>query len=519
MKKTVSVNIKGTNFIIEEDAYELLQDYIDRLTVVLKNEEGSLEIIEDIELRIAEICSSKLNDNKTVIELADIEEILEALGDPSEYVEGEDYSEDSSGSESKQSTFNKTDRRLFRDIDGATLGGVCSGIANYFNIDIVIVRAVFVVLGLFGGFGIPLYLVLWVIIPRAESTIDRLRMKGRPITVETVKEEVEEAAERFKKGSQRFAERVRSDHSYNQRINKGLRVFKSLLGLGLIGLGLIFLVSFLLFFIAGFEFLPVKGNGGFMSITEYGELVLASSSDVKWMWIGGLIASIGGIVFLLSSGIVLLFNLRNKWSKFSLLGLFIASFAGSLICAGMGIRSGRDFAIEKIEPKTISPKEGLKTDQLVIIPISHKDNANSKSRVRRERQLGWFGVEGNNLCKYGIDIEYVESSDSMFHIERELTGLADTGDKARKRARHIQHHTKLVGDTLFIDTKYYFPKSDKLRGQDVRFIVEVPEGKSIKIGKDIVRLGKPGSHHGSQNYYIEEGYIDTYGYYEHSIDY
>lgn len=519
MKKTVSVNIKGTNFLIEEDAYELLQDYIDRLTIVLKKEEGSLEIIEDIELRIAEICSSKLSENKSVIELSDIEEILEALGDPNDYVDGEEYNEAKTESTSKESNFNKADRRLFRDIDGATLGGVCSGIANYFNIDIVITRAVFVVLGLFGGFGIPLYIVLWFIIPKAESTIDRLRMKGRPITVETVKEEVEEAAERFKKGSHRFAERLRSDSSYSRRINKGRRVFKSLLGIGLIAIGLIFLVSFLLFFIAGFEFLPVKGNGGFMSITEYGELVLASSSDVKWMWIGGLISSIGGIVFLLSSGIVLLFNLSNKWSKFALLGLFIISFIGGLICAAMGIRSGRDFAIEKIEPKTITAKDGLKTDQLVIIPITHEDNANSKSRVRRERQLGWFGVERGDLCKYGIDIEYVESTDSLFHIERELTGLGDTGDKARKRARHIKHHTKLVGDTLYIDTKYYFPKSDKLRGQDVRFIIEVPEGKSVHIGNDVIELGKPGSHHASQNYYIEEGFIDTYGYYEHSIDY
>ena len=79
MKKTVSVNIKGINFLIEEDAYELLQDYLDRLGKSLKNEEGSQEIIEDVELRIAELSSSKLSDSKTVIELEDIKKYVPAV--------------------------------------------------------------------------------------------------------------------------------------------------------------------------------------------------------------------------------------------------------------------------------------------------------------------------------------------------------------------------------------------------------------------------------------------------------
>ena len=72
MKKTVSVNIKGMNFLIEEDAYELLQSYMDRLTHSLRNEKGSKEIIEDIEFRVAELCSHHLNEKKQVIEKEDI---------------------------------------------------------------------------------------------------------------------------------------------------------------------------------------------------------------------------------------------------------------------------------------------------------------------------------------------------------------------------------------------------------------------------------------------------------------
>ena len=274
MKKTVSVNIKGMNFQIEEDAYELLQDYIDRLTTALGKEEGSQEIIEDIELRIAEICTTKLNDTKTVIELSDIEAILSTLGDPNDYVEHEESEADNSRNSSRNgSSKDKSERRLFRDPEASMLGGVCAGFANYFNIDVVLIRVIFVAL-FFIGFAVPLYIILWIVVPKAESTIDRLRMKGKAINVETVKEEVENAAERIRSETRSVADRFRNDKQYKKRLHRGKSIFRTIVGIGFIGIGFVLLMSFIIFFIEGFEFLPVKGDGGFMSITEYGELVL-----------------------------------------------------------------------------------------------------------------------------------------------------------------------------------------------------------------------------------------------------
>ena len=131
MKKTVSVNIKGINFLIEEDAYELLQDYLDRLTQTLNNVEGSKEIVEDVELRIAELCSSKLNDSKTVIELNDIDSIIAALGNPEDYLEEDE--EQSTKSTNNHTSSKSSEKRLFRDTENATIAGVCMGIANFFK--------------------------------------------------------------------------------------------------------------------------------------------------------------------------------------------------------------------------------------------------------------------------------------------------------------------------------------------------------------------------------------------------
>lgn len=484
MKKTVSVNIKGTNFLIEEDAYELLQDYLDRLTIALKNEQGSQEIIEDIELRIAEICSAKLTDIKTVIELADIEETLEALGDPSDYVDEEEFDAEETSTKSNYSG-TSGEKRLFRDPHSSMLGGVCAGVANYFNIDVVIIRAIFLVLGIFGGFGIPLYIVMWIIIPKAESTIDRLRMKGRPITVETVKEEVEDAAERIRAGSRNLADRIRNDKHYNERMSRGRSILRTILGMIFLLIGLGFLIGFIVFFVEGFEFLPVKGDQGFMSITEYGELSLNSPSDVKWMWIGGLLASISGIVLLFSLGTLLIFNLSNRWTKAALGTLTLFTLAGGIMCGVIGLKAGRDWATEyKVEGHVFD----VNTEELQIIPTENTRNLNAKRQGSTTRQIGWFGVKGNKLCKYGVDIEYAPSKDSLFHVYQYTYASGYSATKAEDRAEHIRHAMLHDHSKLYVSTQYLFPKEDKLRGQSVKVRIEIPDGKRVRINNDIIDL-------------------------------
>jgi phage shock protein PspC (stress-responsive transcriptional regulator) len=508
MKKTVSVNIKGTNFQIEEDAYELLRDYIDRLTTALGNEEGSQEIIEDIELRIAEICNSKLSDSKTVIELKDIEEILATLGDPQDYVEFDESDNDRSTQEQTTQDRSKSERRLFRDPENSILGGVCAGFANYFSIDVVVMRILFVLL-FFIGFAIPIYIILWIIIPKAESTIDRLRMKGRPITVETVKEEVDNAAQRVRAGTKNLADRVRNDRHYNHRISQGKRVVRNIFGIGLMGIGCIFLIGFIMFFIQGFEFLPVKGDGGFMSITEYGELALNSPSDVKWMWIGGLTASISGIVLLFSLGLLLVFQLFNRWTKIALGFLLILAVTGGIICAAMGVKSSRDWAAET----EITEKWGtLDAEELFIIS---GNNQNTNKKVRSTRNIGWFGVEGQSLSKYGVEINYTTSPDSLYHITKVYRASGYSQKKARERCENIRYNIKVSGDSLFMDTKYLFPKEDKLRGQEAAVLIQIPAGKSVRLDNRIIKLGEPNASDSDQQLFREEGFLHSDGTYEH----
>ena len=214
MKRTISVNIKGTNFIIEEDGYELLQNYFNRLEQSLKNEDGKSEIIEDIEYRVAELFSELLSDRKTVIELSDVQSIISTLGQPEDFIEeGENAFETAEPVDNAGNS-----RKFFRDEENGRIAGVCSGLALYFGIDVMVVRAIFLIIFFLGAFSVPVYFILWVITPKIKSNVDRLKTQGKAVTVDSLKEEMEGAAHRFKKHSKSFAHRLKNNENRNYNV-------------------------------------------------------------------------------------------------------------------------------------------------------------------------------------------------------------------------------------------------------------------------------------------------------------
>jgi phage shock protein PspC (stress-responsive transcriptional regulator) len=178
MKKTISCNISGMIFNIEEPAYNKLSAYLDSLKNQLAHTEGREEIYADIELRIAELFTEKIGVHRQVITEEDINEVITILGKPEEYIEEGDMKIESE----EFSQFQSTKKQFMRDTDNALIGGVCGGISSYFGIDLTLVRALFVLMFFLTGFGFMLYIVLWIITPKASTSADKLRMQGKPIT-------------------------------------------------------------------------------------------------------------------------------------------------------------------------------------------------------------------------------------------------------------------------------------------------------------------------------------------------
>ncbi len=191
MKITVSINIGGYSFNIDEDAYSELKIYLKSLELHFSGEESSSEILSDIEARMAELFRSRLAEYKQVITIEDVREVMAILGTP------EDIS-DKEGPSAREKFSSPGYHRMYRDPDHRIIGGVCSGMAAYWNIDPVIIRIIFVVLA-FGGIGVLLYLILYIAIPEAKTTAQKIEMHGEPVNIHNIKDSVKDEFNRVRK--------------------------------------------------------------------------------------------------------------------------------------------------------------------------------------------------------------------------------------------------------------------------------------------------------------------------------
>ena len=205
MKKNISVNIFGTLYPIDEDAYELLQKYNDNMRRYYSQREGGDERADDVEHRVAELLSELRANGTEAITIEHIKEIIDRIGDPQAMDDG-----DSENTETGQNVKNNaygnpvnqninetpevapSNRKLFRDPEDKIVGGVMSGISHYFGLNEPLLLRLAMVLLLIASlttFGI-IYLVAWILIPEAITPEDRLRMYGKPVSAKAINEEM-----------------------------------------------------------------------------------------------------------------------------------------------------------------------------------------------------------------------------------------------------------------------------------------------------------------------------------------
>jgi phage shock protein PspC (stress-responsive transcriptional regulator) len=189
MNKTIIININGIVFHIEEDAYEVLKSYMTDVKRHFIDSADSLEITTDIENRLAEMFNEILaRDNKQVIVEQDVQTVISQMGTVEDFASAD---EDDTAPAGKPYTYPTGNRRLFRDADDHLAAGVCAGIANYFGIQPVWIRLAFAVAFCFFGTGLFLYLILWIVIPKAVSRADRMAMKGERLDLQGFKRNFE----------------------------------------------------------------------------------------------------------------------------------------------------------------------------------------------------------------------------------------------------------------------------------------------------------------------------------------
>jgi phage shock protein PspC (stress-responsive transcriptional regulator) len=191
MKITVSINLGGYSFNIDEDAYAELKRYLKNLEFHFAGEESSSEILSDIETRMAELFRTKLTNYKQVIDMHDVQQVVSVLGTP------EDISEnDRTTTRDKFSSPGY--HRMYRDTDHRVIGGVCAGMAAYWDIEVWVVRLIFFALAMM-GVGILIYLILYIVLPEAKTTAEKIEMKGNPVNIHNIKDSVKKEFDSVRK--------------------------------------------------------------------------------------------------------------------------------------------------------------------------------------------------------------------------------------------------------------------------------------------------------------------------------
>jgi len=188
MQRIIQINIAGRALPIEEDAYLILKDYLSALQRQFSTEEGRDEIIQDIEYRIAELFTIRLQSGAFSIDVADVRKVMETLGAPADFGATGQASYSTTVSlpvpytqQQRQQDYTgqqtaSGQRRIYRNPNDKMLGGVCSGLGNYFDIDPVIIRLLWAASIFLAGFGVVAYLIAWAVIPVAKSPQDFAQM-------------------------------------------------------------------------------------------------------------------------------------------------------------------------------------------------------------------------------------------------------------------------------------------------------------------------------------------------------
>ena len=212
MNKTININLGGFFFHIDESAYKKLNRYLDSISRSLSDDpQGKNEIISDIEARISELLSERITDARQVVNEGDIDEIITIMGQPEDYAEAEEGYADSGYKYQKRNT---TGKKLYRDGDDKFLGGVASGIAHYLEIDPIWVRLILIAMFFGAGFGFLIYIILWILLPEAKTTAEKLQMEGEPVNIDNIekkiRKEFHQMSEKIKNTAEGVSEKIKN---------------------------------------------------------------------------------------------------------------------------------------------------------------------------------------------------------------------------------------------------------------------------------------------------------------------
>jgi phage shock protein PspC (stress-responsive transcriptional regulator) len=493
MKKTFTINISGTVFHIEEDAYDVLQKYLVNLKNHFGSSEEGKEILTDIEARIAEIFIEKSTNVQKVVSIDMVNAAIEIMGTPEDFVEDENEEGAPETEESKRK------RRLYRDPDHRVIGGVCGGLGAYFNMDPVILRIIFVaLLFLTSGAAFLAYIILWIAVPKAKNTAQRLEMRGQEATVKniekSIKEEVNDVKESFRKmkDSESYAKGKRTvdaagDVTYNV-FKVILKVAVVVIGVLLIISGILGLLGFISSMVVGHSFVqgwpmiwsPEVQVPGFLNH-------FVSPGTVTFGMIAvGILAGIPLLAMLfIGTKLVFSYKTNNTAIGLTMVGIWLIALI-SLIVVSVSQLGNYKSRSSFTETKTISC-DSCQTLTLNLGEDKYKDYAKMDFEIEN---LKVAVVDGEEVILGNVNLDIEKSGNNEFVVLIKKASRGRTRESAKETSENIIYRYELKDSTLTFDPYFILDEGVKWRGQEVNITIKVPEGKAVYLSDDLAKIIK-----------------------------
>ncbi len=469
MNKTLTAHIGGIVFHIEEQAYEYLKKYLDSLNVRLKSTAEAREIVQDVEARMAELFQERLGKNRQVITLEDVEAITATLGQPEEFDTG--TSTEGTGSMSAQA--GRKYRKIYRDPDDEVLAGVCSGLAHRVGIDPLWMRLLFLAGFFIWGSSLLLYIALAILLPKAETTAQKLEMKGQEVTLSNL----QQAAS----GSQT---EKKSDFISRALALTGRFIklaFKFILLLVFVVIAFISLSILLALTLAIMAALGVTGIG---------IPIIFSGFVLTPLQTAGLLLAL--ILLLGVPAFVALFYIIRKalriqqQSRWVNITAVILMIIGLFIAIATAVHVAADFSISNHFRQSI-PLQSFSNDTLFI---ALKEQGGSEEPEEDSGSLlipfDWqntvvSGYSHQVFISGQVELTIQKAEGPHFELLQANYARGLNKKQAYENAKKVLYTLEQRDSALYVSRYFKLDREMRFRCQRIRLILKVPEGKSIHL--------------------------------------
>ncbi|MGM5630960.1 PspC domain-containing protein [Apibacter raozihei] len=491
MNKSISISLGGRSFFIEEDAYSKLHQYLIEVKNSLNTaEDETEEILKDVETRIAELFTEWLGIHRQVIDDIDVDKMISIMGTPEQY-NSEDEGTDYSNTSSKEQNSDHAEkgkfyqRQLFRDVNDKIIGGVCSGISHFFGIQPIWLRLAMVLLLFFSGWLseglVPTiilgYIVLLIVIPKAKTTSDKLKMKGKPINFDSIKEYVnkEELVEQSGKIKNNISKASNGIGHFLETLFKLIVNIISMIA-GVICL----LIGFLLLF----AYIIGTLSDIYESNSPYH--LMDFVFDSPWQLYTMIILC--GLFIVISCFYLILFGLRlitrkkiiklNMAASITLLFIWLTSLIITPVFAFSFLVSNYSSNVERANKYVLN----LPSDTLTVT----MNSTDFTSPYMHNRRFNVNSIKGivftsqNIKKKLSNKLEIRQSNDSNAYIQIINSASGKTEAQALKNLSEISYNYNSNNNVLNLDSYFLLPKNAKFREQQIELVLFLPKNKYLK---------------------------------------